>query len=392
MPAMPSAHRALPAQAVSTQFASRPTLDTVTRQLLTELIRQRYPTLVIDLSRTQLAIPHPTGGWTLHPLMARVLEFLATGTALDLSDRHGESCYLTDAPPGRLKLAAPATSALDMNIIENLIKELPLTLPTALQNALATYWREEADNGVSRWRWLSDWLADNLRVAAISQAALDGPEREMLEQLINYPDRDERVRRFGANAVRAYYPRATLKEGQQTLPLLSPHLLLTQATRVLLCQTTGACERFSSMDASLQAWARQVAQPYVVEHITTQQWEPDGNVFDIQAALMLNQQLQDLGALTLPPAWNSIHFARCAWRSATPPTLFLMRRPLPRSYRRHCANKPRPGCNMPARLTRYAMDAIAWPWPAPRNAATATPFSAIFQTSTPSQPMPCCNS
>lgn len=300
MPAIPSAHRALPAQAVSTQFASRPTLDTVTRQLLTELIRQRYPTLVIDLSRTQLAIPHPTGGWTLHPLMARVLEFLATGTALDLSDRHGESCYLTDAPPSRLKLAAPATSALDMNIIENLIKELPLTLPTALQNALATYWREEADNGVSRWRWLSDWLADNLRVAAISQAELDGPEREMLEQLINYPDRDERIRRFGANAVRAYYPRATLKEGQQTLPLLSPHLLLTQATRVLLCQTTGACERFSSMDASLQAWARQVAQPYVVEHITTQQWEPDGNVFDIQAALMLNQQLQDLGALTLP--------------------------------------------------------------------------------------------
>ncbi len=300
MPTTRFAHRALPAQAVSTQFASRPTLDTVTRQLLAELIRQRYPTLVIDLSRTQLAIPHPAGGWTLHPFMAHVLEFLATGSELDLSERHGGPCYLTDAPPTRLKLAAPATSALDMNIIEDMIRELPLTLPTALQNALGTYWREEASNGLSRWRWLSDWLADNLRVAAISQRELDGPEREMLEQLISYPDRDERIRRFGANSVRAYYPRATLKTGRQTSPLFSPQLLLTQANRVLLCQTTGACERFSSVDASLQAWGRKVAQPYVVEHITTQRWEPDGNVFDTQAALILNQQLEDLGALTLP--------------------------------------------------------------------------------------------
>jgi hypothetical protein len=295
----PSLHSLL-AQAVSSQFASRPTLDTVARQLLAELIRQRYPTLVIDLSRTQLAIPYLGGGWTLHPLIPRVLEFFASGAELDLSDRHGQSCFLTDTPPTRLQLAGPTAPALDMSVIEGLIRELPLTLPTALQNALATYWREEADSGVSRWRWLSDWLADNLSVTAISQPDLDGPEREMLEQLISHPDRDERIRRYAADAVHAYCPQATLKDRQQARTLLSPQLLLTQATRVLLCKPSGACERFASMDGGLQALGQRVAQPYVAEQITAQRWEPDGNIFDAQAALVLNQQLEDLGALTLP--------------------------------------------------------------------------------------------
>lgn len=300
MPLNPFNPHALPTQALHAQFASRPRLDTVARQLLTDLIKKRYPTLEIDLSRTQLATPAPTPGWTLSPFMPRVLDFLATGTEIDLSDQHSLPCFLTDQPPTRLRPPGNTAPALDMSVIEEVIHTLALTLPTALQNALATYWGETGDGGVTRWRWFSNWLADNLRVTGISQPDLEAPERDMLEQLIQCPDRDERIRRYAADAVYGYCPQATLKTHQQTLNLLSPVLLLAQKNRVLLCQPGGNCERFSSVDACLQAWGQRVAQPYAVEQVTLRRWQPDGNLFDAQAALLLNQQVQDLGAIILP--------------------------------------------------------------------------------------------
>lgn len=292
------------ARTVSAQFASRPTLEIITRQHLAELIKQRYPMLSIDLSHTQVATPHPEGGWTLRPLMPGVLGFLGTGTALDLSDRHGQSCFLSDAPPARLKLPASDANHLEMSVIDGLIQALPLTLPLALQDALATYWWEAADTGVTRWRWLADVLADNLRIAAISQPLLEAPAREMLEQLLNCPDRDERLSRYGADTVHAYCPQVTLKGAAQTHTVLSPQLLLAQATngstRVLSCRPGGRVERFSSMDSCLDTWGHQIARPYLIEQVTAQRVEPDGNIFDTLAALILNQQLEDLGALTLP--------------------------------------------------------------------------------------------
>lgn len=292
------------AEVVAVQFASRPTLDTVTRQHLTALIKQRYPTLSIDLSRTQVATPHPDGGWTLRPLMPAVLSFLGSGADLDLRNHHGRSCFLSDIPPTRLRLPTTETSSLEMSVIDDLIKALPQTLPLALQDALASYWGEAADTGLTRWLWVSDTLADNLRICAINNPNLEVPERELLEQLLGCPDRDERLARYGAEAVHAYCPQAILKDAEQTHSVLSPHLLLVRAlpgtTHVLTCQPGGVVERRTSVDNYLDDWGQHIALPYLTEQVTTQRLEPEGNIFDTLAALILNQQLEDLGALDLP--------------------------------------------------------------------------------------------
>ena len=86
---MPSPSIAIPvaptATAVKAQFAAAPSLESITRQMLAQAIAQTCPTLKIDLTRTQLAVPMPNGGWELQPFMQRVMDYLGSGTALDLS-------------------------------------------------------------------------------------------------------------------------------------------------------------------------------------------------------------------------------------------------------------------------------------------------------------------
>lgn len=284
--------------AVSRHFAERPALASVARQLLSVSIAQAFPTLSIDLRRTQLATPAAGGGWTLRPFMSQVLDYLANGTAVQLGDRDGRSCFLSDYPPTRLKPAGKP--ALDMRVIENLVNTLPSLLPTALQNALGEFWRAEDDSGATRWRWLSDTLMDSLNITLINQADLTRDERAMLGQLVDYPERELRLARFGDAAVHAYFPHATLKTGAQSQRLLSPELLLYSGREALWCPPAGPCTRFATVDAALQAWAQRISQQALVEHITLQRFEPDEHLFDIQAAIILNQQLQQIEALELP--------------------------------------------------------------------------------------------
>ena len=81
---------ALSINAVRAQFASRPTLESVNRQLLAAALTQKYPTLKIDLARTRLAVPTADGVWNLHPFVARVMDYLANGNPLGRTktDRH----------------------------------------------------------------------------------------------------------------------------------------------------------------------------------------------------------------------------------------------------------------------------------------------------------------
>ncbi len=63
------------AQTVSQSFADRPTFEQVAQQMLQQAIKARYPSLTIDLAKTQLATPNAiTRGWHFQPFMPRVLE------------------------------------------------------------------------------------------------------------------------------------------------------------------------------------------------------------------------------------------------------------------------------------------------------------------------------
>ena len=288
-----------PADAISAQFTSRPSLASVAQKLLSSDIAYTYPTLQLDLNLTQLATPSSGGGWTLQPLMPLVLEFLGSGTPVDFSDRDANACFFTDSPPTRLKM--PDGTLPSPQVIEGLIKALPAALPTALQDALADYWRALADTGVTRWRWLSDVLMNTLSLITIRQADLQTTDRQALYQLVCYPERDLRIAKFGNNAVHAYCPLATLKAANGTQTLRGPDLVLVNGqSNALLYAPFGTCMRFASADAALQAWTLRVTQEVVVEQAALQRLEPDGSLFDAQAALILDQQLQQIATLSLP--------------------------------------------------------------------------------------------
>ncbi|MCF5096034.1 hypothetical protein GIW58_14675, partial [Pseudomonas gessardii] len=285
------------AQAVSARFADRPALETVIRQQLAQAISDRYPSLILDLSRTRLARPQRRS-WLLQPLMPVVYDALARGVALDLNDIDGSPWYLSDEPPKRLKLPGLTREKLDMQIIATLIDELPQTLPIALQNALAAYW----DTG--NWHWLAEMLADTLHVGALRQAGLDEQARQTVEQLVATPEREARIARHGQGAVFAYGLEVTLKSGQRSASLLGPELVLIRAVNgkapVLLCSPRGGLEIFASMDALIQVFGQRLAEQYQLDDILVQRYEPDGDIFEHQAAMLLNRQLEDLGNLRLP--------------------------------------------------------------------------------------------
>ncbi|MGH8448092.1 MAG: hypothetical protein ACRESD_02360, partial [Pseudomonas sp.] len=331
------------AGAISTQFASRPRLVAVIGQLLATLISKTYPTLSIDLTRTTLLTPTSRGGWSRTPLLPRVIDYLANGTPLDFSDRHGRSCYLSDHPPTHLTLGD--AQPLDLQVVLGLIQTLPRTLPVALQDALAAYWNEDSDQGISRWRWLSDALRDTLQITTLQRNDLMQEEREMLSQLVNHPDRDQRIARFGESAVRAYLPHASFTAGQRAHHRLGTDLLLlcvvNHRTYTLRCPLAGPYERFEFMDDALQTWAWRTEPDAAVECVTPQLLEPEGNLFDAQASAILNWQLQQLRDLKLGimfglEALKSVYrHITDPWMSfldapmSTPPVLTTVRNQLP---------------------------------------------------------------
>lgn len=323
----PPAPQTLAAQAVSFQFADRPSLDGVIKQVLGAAIAEQYPTLAIDLSRTHLASPDALGRWSLAPLMGVIQQYLATGGSLDFSEVNRVPYYLSDDPPKRLKLPQFMTAGLDMKVIEALIKALSSTLPIALQDALAQYWNETSTIGTSRWRWLSDMLKSTLRASTLRQQDLDETARQTLDQLITTPDREQRLAQQGDNAVFAYGLETLLSNNGQTERQLSEHLVLTRAINgvapALLCTPNGRVESFASMDALLQAWGERLGARYQAATITCNRYEPQGSIFDHQASIILNQQLERLDALQLPLG-QDLHTLQALYLEITDPGRYFL--------------------------------------------------------------------
>ncbi|OPA88484.1 hypothetical protein BFW86_15660 [Pseudomonas fluorescens] len=301
---MPSPHLSTPsvAQAVSATFASRPTFESIVQRTFTAAISEHYPGLALDWSTLQLALPVAGGAWRFEPFLAKILDYLASGTAVDFNEVGALAPYLTQRPPTPIK--TPTDRRLDMHVIDTLVRELPWSVPIGLQNALTEYWNPTPEDTTNRWRWLSDTLRDTLQLAALQQPDLSDAARQTLQQVINCPTYAQRVKRYGTAATYAYTLETRLHHDDQDSALLSPPLMLVRTvntdTVVLLCQPDGTLRTFASVDALGQYWSEHVAGHYIVEAVTWERYEVQGSVFEHQAALILNQQLQHIGALRLP--------------------------------------------------------------------------------------------
>ncbi|WP_225908591.1 hypothetical protein [Pseudomonas lactucae] len=301
---MPSPNLSTPsvAQAVSATFASRPTFESVVQRTFTAAISEHYPGLALDWSTLQLALPVAGGAWRFEPFAAKILDYLASGTPVDFNEVGALAPYLTQRPPTPIK--TPTGHWLDMHVIDTLVRELPWSVPIGLQNALTDYWNPTPEDATNRWRWLSDTLRDTLQLAALQQPDLSDAARQTLQQVINCPAYAQRVKRYGTAATYAYTLETRLHHDNQDSALLSPQLMLVRTvntdTVVLLCQPDGTLRTFASVDALGQYWSEHVAGHYIIEAVTWERYEVQGSVFEHQAALILNQQLQHIGALRLP--------------------------------------------------------------------------------------------
>lgn len=162
-------------QAVEAQFRTRPTLRSVTAQMLTTHLKEHYPPLAHPVGELRLAVPRDGGGRALLPLLEVTLGYMADGNFPDLSARNNLDCYLGDATGTRLTFQANGARDYDVAVIEAVIRELPTLLFIGFQDALATYWSQDSDAGGSRWQWLAKVLQGSLLDSAIGQAGAAMP-------------------------------------------------------------------------------------------------------------------------------------------------------------------------------------------------------------------------
>lgn len=313
------------ANAVNAQFASRPTLQSVTQHMLSAALTQKYPSLSIDLAHVRLATPRAGGGWELPLLMPLVLNYLANGMAFNFRPIHHQNYFLSDESGNWLEPA----QGLDMQVIETLIKELPWSVPIGLQNALSEYWAANGDTGVSRWRWLSDVLKDTLSMSALGQGNLSSLARETLNQVIQCPEYEERVSRYGKDSTQAYCLQSTLSHDAAVSIQLNSMLVLVRSEQVLLCKSDGRVRSFSSLDAVIEYQGRRLSEKFSADEIRIKRYELDGNIFDAQAGLILNLQLERLGALKLP-ASVGLEVLQAICHELTNPAQYVLDAPAPK--------------------------------------------------------------
>ena len=302
---------------VAAHFADRPSLRSVVAGLLHEALKAQHPTLNIDVAHTSLAVPSQAGTtqYVLTPLLDLALEHLASGAELDFSDRFGTPCkWIDTAHFTFLSVKDDASQPLlplDMQAVELAIRALRPNVKGAFADALSAYWGQDAfpqspgtGERNSHWSWLAATLHDTLRVAGLQQPGLNAEQRQALDQVTRYPDAAERASALGTSAAQVYGLQASLSKGDTTSQVLSPDLLITREVEgrqvVLHTSAAGVVTPYESVAAFATAWERQLSQRFVFDRLDWAPVELKDPVFETQAALLLNQQLQNLEAIHLP--------------------------------------------------------------------------------------------
>ncbi|KRP63568.1 dermonecrotic toxin domain-containing protein [Pseudomonas orientalis] len=293
--APPIALSQLPAQAIHQRFVTRPAFYSVVLNALRELILERYPSLELEMSGVKLAIPHPDGHYTYRPLMEVAIDHVLKPQLLDLHSERELPYYLTQKIPDVLKPAS--LPLIDMQVIAQLIDELPGSLYLYFQQALADYWSEIDSHGGSRWQWLAQLLNGQMTATAARQSSLNQLQRDMLTVTAAWPVLNERLP-HSTPPTYAYFIENTFTRDGETVRLLTPDLLLVRDRQVLLYCVDGRVEPFDSTDAFGSAWAVKMQHRFQFDSLTWRRNEPDNNVFEQQAGLILNQQLEDLATLS----------------------------------------------------------------------------------------------
>ncbi len=328
---LPSPFNQLPAQAVHERFATRPALYSVVFNALRNDILTRYPSLELDLLTVKLASPHPDGHYTYQLLMEVAIAHILNPQLLDLHSKRELPYYLTQNIPNILK---PATLPLiDMEVIAQIIDQLRSSIFLHFQHDHADYWSAIDSHGNSRWQWLGEFLKGRMTAVVAGQSSLTETQRNMLKVVATWPVLASRLPR-SLPATYVYFIETTLVRAGTEARLLTPDMLLVRDKQVLLYSVAGETQAFDSLDAFGHAWGARMQARFEFDSLTWRRNEHDGNVFEQQAGLILNQQLEDLAALTFEGQdekalerrlENLTDPALLFTKAATPPTPLLQK-------------------------------------------------------------------
>lgn len=193
--------------------------------------------------------------------------------------------------------------------------------------------------------------------------------------------------------VYAYNLETRLTQGSTRTVLVGSDILLVRVTNgtseFLLCSPGGAVQSFASLEAFNQHWGELIADQYTVDTITCQRYEISDNVFERQAAMLLEQQLADLEAVQLPARIDLPDLKRL-YTDLSDPARLLLETPLP---------SPDTSARLGPQLPQWLKNAsvvdqttfqhYSLVLASAKNATRARPFSAASTTSRPLPPTPC---
>ena len=322
----------LTATAVAHQFDTRPTLRSVVSGMLEEAIKSLYPTLAFNPAEAAVAEPISDNPpqYRLTPLLDIALRHLTTGGDLDFTDKHALPCTLVDPATGHTLKPGPSPDALmpgiDMQAIELAIRSLRAPLKKTFEPALLKHFMGSADahsQGANRWRWLSDTLRDTLTTAALKQPGLNARQRETLDQVLTYPDRAQRQAAKGDAAAQVFILDSSVSHAGGNASQLTPDLLITRQvdgrTQVLHATAAGVVTPYDSLHAFGQAWGKKMGDAFVFDTLNWKRQEPAGNIFDTQAAVILNAMVENVASIEVPTT-GSLEALEQAFTQASDPS------------------------------------------------------------------------
>nr|WP_319527182.1 DUF6543 domain-containing protein [Pseudomonas laurentiana] len=327
--------------AVALQFASRPTLRSVLERRIVEVLfalypsfAQKYPSLV-SASQINLMVPERREAnlfYSRHSLLDVFMEHFAQAKVLAFANETQQAYRLSYEYPVSMR-SGDLKTPLDMDVVAQALNELQATVHIDLQQALLDYWQQAGSTQLSRTVWLSEVLKAALN-SNLTSDRLGGEERAALSQVVDASVKTSRHHRYGNGFTQAYLIDIHVEGPAGGYALLSGDMLLTFQVngrdRFLWCQPSGLVESFTSEEAFSQALYTWVAKRFVVTQVTWNCYEPEDDLFEVQASVLLNRQLEALKPLVsrrfadvkaLEQGYSAITDPSAYFNASAPPTV-----------------------------------------------------------------------
>ncbi|MGO2711777.1 dermonecrotic toxin domain-containing protein [Pseudomonas helleri] len=295
-------------QSLIHQFDGRPTLRAVIANALEEALKQYFAGWFAKIHVLQLQIvwtvdanEQPLPALRCVPVLDAMLEHIAVGTPLNYSYYEPKQCYLVQLAEGEV-LSADTPSFLDIATVERAMRHVLRHWIWSFQQAMLDFWNEPVPGYQSRTLWLGQWLSDTLLAAANNSAGLSDEQIQVVRGIVRTPLLSDRLQQLRyREQPKVYFAQMVLGGEGPTVNLLLPDLLIVHGVngqeQLLQCRPGGHIESFATLGAYERMLGRTLPHRYPAKTLTCKRYEPAGHCLQVQAMIVLNNQLERIASL-----------------------------------------------------------------------------------------------